>query len=74
MPVIARKLPFEIDGTEVGSITVTIKINEAMLPALNMLGYSGEELSNTMKVRLIDAINAMDGSVPGLVVSDPEHL
>ena len=69
-----RKVAFEIAGVVVGALTVQIKINESMLPFLESNGYSGTELHNYLEARVQDAVLAMDGSVPGVVVSNLENL
>jgi hypothetical protein len=70
----SKKFPFEIDGMQVGSVTVTIKIDEKNLPFLRNAGFNEVELANTIEARLQDIITALDGSVPGLVVGYLENL
>jgi len=69
-----RKVQFEIDGVTVGALTVTIKVNDQMLPYCETHGYSGEELTNFLNARVVDAIEAMDGCVKGVIVSNLEGL
>jgi hypothetical protein len=54
-------------------LNVSIKADPTMLHALAAVGVEGVELQNMIKARLDDVVQALDGSVRGLIVSNLEY-
>ena len=67
-------LPLEIGGIECARVRIAININESTFPALSAAGFGEMELANTLKEKAREIVVALDGSVPGLIVSSLEDL
>ena len=68
------KLPLEIGGIQCATVRITIGVVDVMIPALAAAGFNEVELANTVKAKMQDIVTALDGSVPGLIVSTLEDI
>jgi hypothetical protein len=66
------ELPIEVDGVAGLTLKLSISAKKERLPLLDQVGVGPEELPNRIKTLLQDAVDACDGTVPGLIVSNRE--
>ena len=66
------ELPIEVDGVSGMTLKLSISARKEMLPLLDQVGVGPAELPNRIKTLLQDAVDACDGVVPGLIVSNLE--
>jgi hypothetical protein len=66
------ELPIEISGVAGMTLKLSVSARKEMLPLLDQVGIGTEELPNRIKTLLQDAVDACDGVVPGLIVSNRE--
>lgn len=67
-----REFPLEISGVPGMILTLSVSVRKEMLGPLDAVGVGPAELPNMQKKLLQDAIDACDGIVPGLIVSNLE--
>ena len=67
-----RQFPIEISDVPGMILTISVSAEKSMLAALDAVGVGTEEMPNLIKKLLQDAIDACDGTVPGLIVSNRE--
>jgi hypothetical protein len=66
------EFPIEIDGVAGLVLKLSISAKKEMSPLLDQIGVGSEELPNRIKTLLQDAVDACDGTVSGLIVSNQE--
>ena len=66
------EFPIEIDGVAGMILKLSVSAKKEMLPLLDQVGVGTEELPNRIKTLLQEAVDACDGIVPGLIVSNRE--
>jgi hypothetical protein len=69
---IKREFPLEISGVPGMILTISVSVRKEMIGALDAVGVGAAELPNMQKKLLQEAIDAVDGTVPGLIVSNLE--
>jgi hypothetical protein len=69
---IKREFPLEISGVPGMILTVSVSVRKEMISALEAVGVGAAELPNMQKKLLQEAIDACDGTVSGLIVSNLE--
>ena len=67
-------LPVEVSGVSGLTLRITVSARSEMLDALDAVGVGTEELPNLVSTLLQEAVSGCDGVVPGLIVSDLEHI
>lgn len=70
------QFPIEVGEQKLPGLTlkVSIQADSKYLMLLNQHGYGEQELANYIRARLQDAVDALDGSLPGLIVSNLEEI
>ena len=67
---IKQEFPIEVSRVPGFVLTIQVSARKEMLDALNSVGVGPAELPNMQKKLLQDAVEACDGIVPGLIVSN----
>ena len=65
-------LPIEFNGVPVFRITIAVKEVKNVAMLLPGMGFGEAELENKLQAIMQDVIQALDGSVTGLIVSNTE--
>lgn len=72
MPTI--KFPLEIGGIDAAVLNISIRVNPLAMGALQAAGFGEMELANTLQAKAREVVEALDGSVKGLIVTSYENL
>lgn len=68
------KLPIEVQNVPGFTLTISVSANKEMLNSLEAIGIGQAEIGNHIKKLLQEAVDACDGIVPGLIVSNQESF
>ena len=62
-------LPLEINGVAIVKVAISVTPARGMGPALDAMGFGEAELANKLGAIAQDIVEALDGSVEGLIVT-----